>query len=105
MMLITKEIQKKLEKNFQTKNDKDAVLKLFGGQSTWLITQIEPDNDIMWGLCDLGMGICEYGTVSLSELKSVRFPPFGLKVERDRFFKGGLRQANGNGANAYATGI
>ena len=89
MKLITAEIQKKLEKNCKSRNDKDVVLKLFGGQATWLITQIEPDNDIMWGLCDLGLGCCEYGTVSLSELKTVRFRPFGLSVERDRFFKGG----------------
>ena len=90
MKLITADIQKKLEKNYQDQNDDDVVLKLFGGGScTWLITQIEPDNDIMWGLCDLGMGCAEYGTVSLSELKSIKFPPFGLGVERDMHFKGG----------------
>jgi len=89
MMLITAEIQKKLEKNFADENDKDVVLKLFGGGAcTWLITQIEPDNDTMWGLCDLGMGCAEYGTVSLSELKSARFR-FGLGVERDTSFRGG----------------
>jgi hypothetical protein len=94
MKLITADIQKKLEKNYQrtieTGESNDVVLKLFGGSNcTWLITEIEPDNDIMWGLCDIGMGTCEYGTVSLSELKSVRFPPFGLSVERDRHFQGG----------------
>ena len=91
MQLITKAIQEKLDKNFQTENHEEVVLKLFGGGSvTWLITQMEPDGDIMWGLCDLGMDCCEYGTVSLSELQSVRFPPFGLGVERDKFFKSGM---------------
>lgn len=94
MMLITKEIREKLEKNFrhteETGEIGDVVLKLFGGGAcTWLITDIDPDGDIMMGLCDLGMGCCEYGSVSLSELKSVKFPPFGLGVERDKSFKGG----------------
>jgi hypothetical protein len=94
MKLITADIQKKLEKNYkqtcETGESGDVVLKLFGGGSmTWLITEIEPDNDIMWGLCDIGMQCCEYGTVSLSELQSVKFPPFGLGVERDMYFSGG----------------
>ena len=94
MKLITAEIMKKLEKNHQqtieTGESQDVVLKLFGGSCfTWLITEIEPDNDIMWGLCDIGMGCCEFGTVSLSELKSLRFKPFGLGVERDMYFHGG----------------
>ena len=45
MKLITAAIQKKLEKNYQTQNHEDIVLKLFNasGAQTWLITQIEPD--------------------------------------------------------------
>ena len=94
MKLITADIRKKLEKNYQktleTGESQNIVLKLFGGSNmTWLITEIEPDNDIMWGLCDIGMGCCEFGTVSLSELESTRFPPFGLGVERDMYFSGG----------------
>jgi hypothetical protein len=94
MKLITAAIQKKLEKNFkqtlETGKSGDVVLKLFGGSNcTWLITDIDTDGDTMSGLCDIGQGYCEFGTVSLKELQSVRFPPFGLPVERDRFFKGG----------------
>ena len=91
MKLITKEIQAKLEKNYQNQNDDDIVLKLFNpcGAQTWLITQIEPDNDIMWGLADLGFGCVEYGTVSLNELKALRPKPFGLPIERDMHFRGG----------------
>ena len=90
MKLITQSIQNKLEKNYRTQNDQDIALKLFnptGGQ-TWLITQIEPDNDIMWGLADLGFGCVEYGTISLNELKAFR-GRLGLGIERDLHFRGG----------------
>ena len=94
MKLITADIQKKLEKNFakamETGESGDVVLKLFGGSNcTWLITDIDTDGDTMSGLCDIGMGCCEFGSVSLSELQSVKFPPFGLGVERDMHFQGG----------------
>jgi hypothetical protein len=95
--LITAEIMKKLQANnkiaSETGESVNVVLKLFGGSCfTWLITEIEPDGDTMRGLCDIGQGCCEYGSVSLRELQSVRFPPFGLGVERDRWFKGGSVQ-------------
>jgi len=94
MKLITSAIRKKLEANHikanETGESGDVVLKLFGGAGmTWLITEIEPNNDRMWGLCDIGMGCCEFGTVSLSELEDLKFPPFGLGVERDMYFSGG----------------
>lgn len=90
MMLITKDIMAKLQKNHQDNNDENIVLKLFNpcGAATWLITRIDPDGDTMWGLCDLGFDCVEYGTVSLREIMSVRVPPFGLRIERDRHFKG-----------------
>jgi len=51
------------------------VVKLFtpDGGCTWLLTEIDPeDPDIAFGLCDLGFGCPELGSVSLSELESVR---------------------------------
>lgn len=85
--LITKEIMAKLQKNRQNNDDSTAVLKLFtpDGSCTWLITMIEEDGDTMWGLCDLGFGLVEYGTVSLQEIMSVR-GKLGLPVERDIHF-------------------
>jgi hypothetical protein len=65
------------------------VVKLFNpcGAATWLLTEIEPDDhDIAWGLCDLGMGFPEFGTVSLSELASIR-SRIGLGIEHDFHFK------------------
>ena len=86
MILITKGIKKKLQANY----DKDIsrpVVKLFGGSCTWLISEMYPDGDTLYGLCDIGQGSPEIGCVSLSELQSLKFPPFGLGVERDLYFK------------------
>jgi hypothetical protein len=53
---------------------------------TWLLTEIDPDDpDIGFGLCDLGMGYPELGSVSLSELASIR-GRLNLPVERDLYF-------------------
>jgi hypothetical protein len=40
--------------------------------AVWLLTELDPeDPDIAFGLCDLGMGFPELGTVRLSELASI----------------------------------
>jgi hypothetical protein len=65
------------------------VVKLFDpcGAGTWLLTEIDPDDEtVAWGLCDLGMGFPEFGTVSLTELAAVR-GPLGLGIERDLYFQ------------------
>ena len=81
------------------------VVKLFtpDANATWLLTEIDPDNrDIAFGLCDLGLGCAELGSVSLSEIIALR-GRLGLPVERDRHFqpKGTLSfyaaEANRNG--------
>jgi DUF2958 family protein len=94
MKLLTKEQSDKLIDNGRrqqpvkgTEGEIDfwPVVKLFhaAGGATWLLTEIDPDSrDIAWGLCDLGMGLPEYGTVGMSELANLR-GPFGLPVERD----------------------
>jgi hypothetical protein len=69
--------------------DFHPVVKLFNpvGAATWLLTEIDPDdNTVAWGLCDLGMGFPEFGTVSLTELASCR-GRLGLGIERDCHFK------------------
>jgi hypothetical protein len=68
--------------------DPVPVVKLFtpDANATWLLTEIDPDNeDIAFGLCDLGLGFPELGSVSLSELATVR-GRLGLPVERDQHF-------------------
>ena len=69
--------------------DFKPVVKLFTpwGSGTWLLTEVESEYpDIAFGLCDLGMGYPELGSVSISELASVK-GPFGLGIERDLHFK------------------
>jgi Protein of unknown function (DUF2958) len=69
--------------------DFEPVVKLFcpWGAATWLLTEIDPENaEIAFGLCDLGMGSSEIGSVSLAEIAAVRGPG-GLKMERDLHFK------------------
>ncbi|MDA9463187.1 DUF2958 domain-containing protein [Bradyrhizobium sp. CCBAU 53415] len=64
------------------------VVKLFNpcGAATWLLTEIDPsDETVAWGLCDLGMGFPEFGTVSLTELAAYR-GRFGLGIECDLHF-------------------
>jgi hypothetical protein len=68
--------------------DPKPVVKLFtpDGACTWLLTELDPeDPDIAFGLCDLGMGFPELGSVRLSELAAV-CGALGLSVERDAFF-------------------
>ena len=94
MKLITAAIQKKLEDNYikacETGETQNVELKLFGGSAcTWLITEMDTEHGILSGLCDIGMGCCEFGSVSLKELQEVRFPPCNLPIERDRHFDGG----------------
>src|SRR5215471_18202194 len=99
MKLLTKDITERLLANGRANRDADGlpleetidhkpVVKLFtpDAECTWLLTEIYPDDpDIAFGLCDLGMGCPELGTVSLSELESVR-GRLGLPVERDLHF-------------------
>lgn len=69
--------------------DPVPVVKLFNpvGPGTWLLTELEPDGDVAFGLCDLDAGCPELGSVSLAELAAVRLP-FGLSIERDLWFEG-----------------
>ncbi|MCK1367670.1 DUF2958 domain-containing protein [Bradyrhizobium sp. 62] len=69
--------------------DHFPVLKLFlpDGAATWLITECDPDEpNRLFGLCDLGLGFPELGSVSLEDILSVR-GKLGLTVERDVHFK------------------
>ncbi len=98
MNLLTNEIREQLLRNgrlmrqFQEEGvaepDFFPVVKLFTPDAacTWLLSEIDPDEpDIAFGLCDLGMGYPELGSVRISELESVR-GRLGLPVERDLHF-------------------
>ena len=98
MKLFTKSIQERLLLNGklsaefaedgQAEPDFIPVVKLFtpDASCTWLLTELDPhDEDIAFGLCDLGLGFPELGCVRVSELSAVR-GKLGLPVERDRHF-------------------
>lgn len=90
MKLILSGQRKQMLKNWENHIDgHKPVVKLFdpAGAATWLLTEMKPeDNDIAFGLCDLGFGFPELGYVSLSELSRIR-GGFGLGIERDKFFE------------------
>ena len=68
--------------------DPAPVLKLFTPDAgcTWLLAALEPEcPDTAFGLCDLGLGCPEMGSVYLNEIAMVR-GRFGLRVERDLHF-------------------
>jgi len=72
-----------------TETDHIPLVKFFdpSGAATWLITEMLPhEPDILFGLCDLGMGTPELGYVSLAELQRVR-GRLGLGIERDLYFR------------------
>lgn len=69
--------------------DPFPVVKLFtpDANATWLLTELDPDDpDIAFGLCDLGLGFPELGSVSVAEIAEAR-GRLGLSVERDLYFK------------------
>jgi hypothetical protein len=67
------------------------VVKLFtpnaGATWLWLLTEIDPeDTNRAYGLCDLGMGYAEFGSVWLPEIVALR-GHLRLPVERDFSFE------------------
>jgi hypothetical protein len=97
MTIITTAQRQKLLENGRAQRDaidrQDQVLdfqpvvKLFtaDGNATWLLTELNPDIDLAFGLCDLGLGEPELGYVSLAELSAAR-GPLGLPLECDFHF-------------------
>jgi hypothetical protein len=86
MLLLTKEIRKKLPPLYATEKDPDPIIrvKFFNpcGAGTWYATEFD-GTDLFFGLCDIQEK--ELGYFSLSELSTIRLR-FGLKIERDLHF-------------------
>jgi len=90
MKLLTKAIKEKMIKNHNEQNgskDFKAVLKLFDptGSSNWYLSELDPNTNIAFGLCDLGVGCAELGYVSLDELSNLKVK-MGLGIERDLYY-------------------
>ena len=88
MKLMTQAQKNKMIKNH---NDQDgskdfkAVIKLFDptGSGIWYLSELDPNTNIAFGLCDLGYP--ELGYVSLDELSNLKVK-MGLGIERDLYF-------------------
>lgn len=105
MEMLPPEILKKLYENGDTNrrhrnldgntDDFRPVVKFFFPLSgaTWLISEISDEGEdmdgnhdyIMFGLCDLGFGSPEMGSVSWNEIRSINMK--GVGIERDKDFK------------------
>lgn len=91
MNLLTDRLRVALRANaeaaYHPGHDPVPVVKFFNpcGAATWLATELDADDDTLFGLADLGFGCPELGSFSLSEIASVRLP-FGLGIERDLHF-------------------
>ena len=89
MILLTKKIREKLIKNHLeqdgTKTFK-AEVKLFNpcGIGTWYLSELNPDTNVAFGLCELHEK--ELGYVSIDELEEIELP-FFLKIERDLYYQ------------------
>ncbi|TNF82092.1 MAG: DUF2958 domain-containing protein [Acidobacteria bacterium] len=77
-----------------TPSDEVPVIKFFtpDGGATWWLSEYDPQDEVLFGLCDLGMGFPELGYVSLPELEAVR-GALGLQVEIDLWWEGTMADA------------
>ena len=89
---VKRKLQKSPRYSKEGLGDKaDVVVKYFNpyGSGTWLITEGDEQENGDWML----FGMChifewEWGYVLLSELKNMRIPPFGFRIERDLYSSG-----------------
>ena len=90
MKLMTKEIERKMPALYSTEEvageDKILRVKYFTPWAgwTWFGVEYDPETKVFFGFVD-GMD-SEWGYFSLEELESIK-GPFGLKIERDLYFK------------------
>ena len=91
MKLITKEIEKKLlatpvnSTRDKSPEDIPVIVKFFGGgQYSCFVYEGDKLENGDWLFSIFGcMHENEFGSILLSELETVHFPPFGLPIERD----------------------
>lgn len=90
MNLFTKSIDKQLFAQYPKGSDLEnqmVVAKIFNpyGRGVWYLLNSDPeDPDYIWAIVDLFEP--DMGSVSRSELQTVKLPPFGLGFERDIYF-------------------
>ena len=91
MKLFTKDINQKLFAQYRIGSDlnkQKVVAKIFNpyGRGRWYLLNSDPnDPDYLWAIVQMGDEV-EIGSVSRSELESIRIKPHGLPLERDMYF-------------------
>ena len=93
MKLLTKELEREFDIYGSQEKEEDPVVlaKFFnpqGGQ-TWLAIEYHPEIKCFFGYVSLfnTEHENEFGFFSLEELESIKLPPLGLGIERDKYFK------------------
>ncbi len=92
MKLLTKEILNNFKRQGSTDGKDPSEIKIIAkffnptGASTWYATEYNEDERMFFGFVSLFNDYNdELGYFSLDELQEIRLP-FGLGIERDRFF-------------------
>jgi hypothetical protein len=92
MSLLSPGIRSLLSANFKhcvgnPRFDPMPLVRLFNptGRAVWLVSELDADDDTLYGLADLGFGWPELGIFSLREIEAIDLP-LGLKIARDLAF-------------------
>ncbi len=94
--MLTEEVQARMVQNaFEVQNeiarDHAPVVKLYTkyGKAVWLLSELDPENNIAFGLCDYGQGKPELSYVSISDLESIKNARLRVPmIEPDTLFVG-----------------
>lgn len=67
-------IQNAYEVQNELHKDHAPVVKLYSkyGKPVWLLSELDPESNIAFGLCDLGQGTPELSYVSIVHLESIK---------------------------------
>lgn len=82
-------IQNAFEVQNELGKDHAPVVKLYSqyGKAIWLLSELDPANNIAFGLCDLGQGHTELSYVSIEHLESIKHARLKVPmVEMDKSF-------------------
>lgn len=87
--LITQQLRKQFARIGDQRNESDPLIvaKFFNptGAGTWYAIAYNPEDNTCFGYVT-DFGFDELGYFSIDELESITVPPFGLRIERDRYF-------------------
>lgn len=86
--LLNQTIINRFRKIGKQENENPLVIaKFFNpyGSQTWYATEYDENEHLCYGFVT-GLYANEWGYFSITELQSLRCPPFGLPIERDKYF-------------------